>query len=38
MSTESTPPVAKYELVLTITGNSHDEIERELLGRERDAP
>lgn len=25
-----TPPVARYRLTVTITGNSHDEIEREL--------
>ena len=25
------PPIAKYQYTLTITGNSHDEIERELL-------
>lgn len=33
MSTE--PPVAKYRLTLTVTGNSHDEIEGELLGMTR---
>lgn len=25
------PPIARYKYTLTITGNSHDEIERELL-------
>ena len=29
------PPVARYRLTLTITGNTHDEIERELLGMTR---
>lgn len=29
------PPVAKYELTLTIHGNSHEEIERELLVQTR---
>jgi hypothetical protein len=29
--TTDKPPVAKYRLTLTITGNSHDEIEHELL-------
>lgn len=29
------PPVAKYRLTLTITGNSHDEIESELLSMTR---
>ena len=29
------PPVAKYRLTLTIDGNSHDEIERELLSMTR---
>lgn len=31
MSTETEPPVAKYRLTVTITGNSHAEVERELL-------
>jgi hypothetical protein len=30
-----TPPVAKYELQLTISGNSHEEIESELLSMTR---
>lgn len=29
------PPVPKYRLTLTITGNSHEEIERELLVQTR---
>lgn len=29
------PPVPKYELTVTIAGNSHDEIERELLSMTR---
>ena len=28
--TDDNPPVAKYRLTVEITGNSHDEIEREL--------
>ena len=31
MSTDPKPPVARYELTLTITGNTLDEVERELL-------
>lgn len=30
MTTREAPPVAKYRLELTITGNSHTEIEQEL--------
>ena len=30
MSTETDPPIARYRLTVEITGNSHDEIEREL--------
>lgn len=29
------PPVAKYKYTLIITGNSHDEIEREILSQTR---
>lgn len=29
--TDRKPPVAKYKLTVEITGNTHDEIERELL-------
>jgi hypothetical protein len=32
---DSQPPVTKYRLTLTIDGNSHDEIERELLSMTR---
>lgn len=32
---DAPPPVAKYRLTLTITGNSHDEIEGELLSMTR---
>ena len=35
MSEELNPPVAKYKLSLTITGNSHEEIENELLSMTR---
>lgn len=35
MSNIPEPPTAKYRLTLTITGNSHDEIERELLSMTR---
>lgn len=31
MSTESPPPIAKYELTVKITGNTHEEIEEELM-------
>ena len=31
MSDNTDPPVAKYRYTIEITGNSHDEIERELL-------
>jgi hypothetical protein len=31
MSETPEPPVAKYRYTLTLTGNSHDEIEHELL-------
>lgn len=35
MTDHPEPPTAKYKLTLTITGNSHDEIERELLAMTR---
>lgn len=35
MTDETKPPTAKYELTLVLHGNSHDEIERELLGLTR---
>lgn len=35
MTSDPTPPMAKYELTLVIHGNSHDEIERELLSMTR---
>lgn len=35
MSDSPPPPVTKYRLTLTIDGNSHDEIERELLSMTR---
>lgn len=35
MASEVDPPVAKYRYTLVITGNSHEEIERELLMQTR---
>ena len=35
MSADNPPPVAKYRYILTVTGNSHEEIEREVLSMTR---